>query len=103
MMLAQGVKLDVFHQNNFTRIGSEDRMVYDLFDTLPIPLREKFHCPRRTRRRPHQSFSRRIFADGVEQIAVSFRQLSELASRQRLGMTRQSVLGFNFRVMNSQD
>ena len=39
VVFAHRIKLDVFDENNFARVGIEDRVVNDLFDALAITLR----------------------------------------------------------------
>ena len=73
MMLAEGVKFDVFDQNDLARLGIKDRVVDDFFDALAIALSEKLRCARGARGSLYQPLTIGVFADGVEQITVNFR------------------------------
>ncbi len=67
MMFAHRVKLDVLNQNDFARIGGEDRTVDYVFEILPVAVGYKLKGARRARWRPQQTFSRRILANRFEQ------------------------------------
>src|SRR5205823_3112310 len=84
MMLAHGVKLDVFHHYDLARVRLEDRAINYFIDTLAIAVSQKLECFCCTCRCPYQTFALRVFADGVEQLEKRLfhaRQLGCAASR----------------------
>ena len=89
-MLAQGIKLDVFDQDDLARFRIENRMVDNLIDVLPITLGQEFERARSSRRSSGQPLSLRIFANRLEQIAISVFEQLELAIVD-LGTGRQKI------------
>ncbi len=51
MVLTHRIKLDVFHEDNFARIGIENGIVDDLVQALPVTVREELESARGAVRR----------------------------------------------------
>ena len=102
-MLAQGIKLDVFDQDDLTRFRIENRMVDNLIDVLPITLGQEFERARRSLWSSGQPLSLRIFANGFQQIAVSVGQDIDVLSIEAIELARETIARLELRILISQD
>src|SRR5947207_13691180 len=78
MVFAQGIKLDVFHEDDLARFRVEDRVIDDVVQVLAVTIGEKFKGACGPVRCPEQTLPLGIFADGCEQIAEGTLHSGEL-------------------------
>ena len=80
MVFAHGIKLDVFDQNDFARVGIEESAIYNIGEALAITDSEKFKGPGSAVRRFQEALTLRIFTDRFKEIAERFLHPGEFRS-----------------------
>ena len=91
MVLTQGIKLNVFDQNDLTRTGLENGSVDDLLEILPIALCEELQRARCPIRGALETLSINILPNALKQVAVRVRNSIEVSLWQPIALAREAL------------
>ena len=103
VVLTHRVELDVFHENDFARVGIVDRAVNNFVEILPVSIGQELEGARGPIGRSLQTIALRIFTNGLEQAEKGLFHGSELGCSARSDAANPAFrrLEFSLVIMHS--